>query len=113
MYLEQPRCENVTFPVTVSDYHNSEAPIAGALVELFQLSSLSAPTLLLLDKMETDAEVEVCKKRFLYKTCAGYGELQSRSQWKVFGENFQGRVSPDRRPNRCQLQPLPLLRMQS
>ena len=62
LYLEQPRCENVTFPLTVSDYHNSEAPIAGALVELFQLSSLSGPSLLLLDKQETDAEVVLCKK---------------------------------------------------
>ena len=61
----------------MSDYHNSEAPIVGALVELFQLSSLSGPTLLLLDKMETDAEVVMCKNRFLYKICAGYGELQS------------------------------------
>ena len=48
----------------MSDYHNSEAPIAGALVELFQLASLSGPSLLLLDKQETDAEVVLCKKGF-------------------------------------------------
>ena len=69
LLLEQPRCENVSFPVTVSDYHKHESPIAGALVELFQLSTLAGPSLLLINKQETDAEVLIGIKLSLDNLC--------------------------------------------
>ena len=76
--LEQPRCEDVSFPVTVSDYHKHESPIAGALVQLFQLSTLSGPSLLLLDKQETDAEVLAGIKLSLHNLC----RVWPTSKWR-------------------------------
>ena len=68
----------MSFPVTVSDYHKHESPIAGALVELFQLSTLAGPSLLLIDKQETDAEVLIGIKLSLDNLC----RVWPTSKWR-------------------------------
>ena len=64
--------------MTVSDFHKHESPIAGALVELFQLSTLAGPSLLLIDKLETDAEVLIGIKLSLDNLC----RVWPTSKWR-------------------------------
>ena len=55
--LDQPRCKDVHFPVTVTDFHNHEKPIPNAKVELIQLYTLAGESNQKLDTKYTDAEV--------------------------------------------------------
>ena len=64
--------------MTVSDYHKHESSIAGALVELFQLSTVAGPSLLLIDKQETDAEVLIGIKLSLDNLC----RVWPTSKWR-------------------------------
>ena len=41
MKIDQPRCPNVQFPVTVTDYHDNEKPVPNAKVELYRIQTLS------------------------------------------------------------------------
>ena len=59
MLLDQPRCKDVHFPVTVTDFHNHEKPIANAKVELIQLYTLAGESNKKLDTKYTDDEVGV------------------------------------------------------
>lgn len=71
--------------MTVTDYHNHESPIAGALVELFQLSTLSGPSLLLLDQQETDAEVLIGTNITFLKCSQGvaYFKVEANGKYSV------------------------------
>ena len=59
LLLDQPRCKDVHFPVTVTDFHNHEKPIANAKVELIQLYTLAGESNKKLDTKYTDDEVGV------------------------------------------------------
>ena len=59
LLLDQPRCKDVHFPVTVTDFHNHEKPIANAKVELIQLYTLAGESNKNLDSKYTDDEVGV------------------------------------------------------
>ena len=52
--LDQPRCKDVHFPVTVTDFHNHEKPISNAKVELIQLYTLAGESN---QKLDTKYEV--------------------------------------------------------
>ena len=53
MDMEQPRCKDTFFPVTVTDFYEHEKPISNALVSLYQVSSIGGPSNDLIDSKRT------------------------------------------------------------
>ena len=54
MRLDQPRCSNVIFPVTVIDYHENEKPLPDANVDLYQVETRSGVTNTFIERKQTD-----------------------------------------------------------
>ena len=52
--LDQPRCSNIEFPVTVTDYHDNEKPVPNANVELYQIQTISGVSDTFIDRKQTD-----------------------------------------------------------
>ena len=52
--IDQPRCSDVEFPVTVTDYHDNEKPVPNANVDLYQIATISGVSNTFIDRQQTD-----------------------------------------------------------
>lgn len=62
------RCANISFPVTVTDFHNHEKPIEKAKVELVLLQTLAGVTNKVLDTLHTNDQVPHHTTKLSYNT---------------------------------------------